>query len=140
MFLYSSYSVTIKLIHNYKSHIYVLVKSTFQCSHLSEMRSSNKAEIKRVSIFSAILYLPYYIFMKCFSFDETVRFGLEKVFPRKTLDLGSVNLHYQSKARQIKTFNLSMMPPILCLACNYPVKGSSPLDPYSRFHVLTVPP
>lgn len=90
MFLYSAYSVTIKVIHNYKSHIYVLVKSTFQCNYLSEMRSSNKAEIKRVNIFSATLYWPYCVFMKCFSFDETVGFGLGKVFPWKTLDLESL--------------------------------------------------
>lgn len=142
MFLYSAYFVTIKvIIHNYKSHIYVLVKSTFQCNHLSEMRSSNKAEIKCVNIFSTTLHGPYYIFMKCSSFDETVGFGLEEVFPRRMLDLGSLlslsflNLHYQSKAGQIKTFNLSLTFLILCFACNYLLKGSSPLAPYSRFHV-----
>lgn len=134
MFLYS---VTIKVIHNYKSHIYVLVKSTFLCNHLSEMGSSNKAEIKCVNIFSATLYWPYYIFMKCFSFDKTVGFGLEKMFLRKTLVLGRLlslsflNLHYQSKAGQIKTFNLSLMLLIPCFACNYLVKGSSPLAPFS---------
>lgn len=49
--LYSAYSVTIKVLHNYKSHIYVLVKSTFECNHRSEARSPNKAEIKCVNIF-----------------------------------------------------------------------------------------
>lgn len=88
--LYSAYSVTIKVLHNYKSHIYVLVKSTFECNHRSEARSPNKAEIKYVNIFSAKIYLPHYIFIKCFSFDEMADFELEKVFPRKALDLGSL--------------------------------------------------
>jgi len=146
MFLYSVYSVTIKVIHNYKSHIYVLVKSTFQCNCLSEMRSSNKAEIKCVNIFSATLYWPYFIFIKCFSFDETSGLGLDKVFPQKTLDLGSLlsfsflSLHHQSNAGQIKTFNLSLVPLILCFACNDLVKSNSPLASCSLFHVLTVPP
>lgn len=145
MFLYSAYTITIKVIHNYKSHIYVLVKATFQCNRLSEMRSSNKAEIKCVNIFSATLYGPYYIFMNCFSFDERVGFGLEKLFPWKTLVLGSLlslsflNLHSQSKAGQVKIFNLPLMLLILFFACNYLVKGSPPLAPYSRFHVLMVP-
>lgn len=139
MFLYSAYSVTIKVIHNYKSHIHVLVKSTFQCNRLSEIRSSNKAEIKRVHIFSATLYWPYYIFMKCFSFDVMVGFGLEKVFLQKMLVLGSLlslsflNLHYQSKAGQIKTFHLSLMLLILCFACNYLLKVARPWLPTRGF-------
>lgn len=80
IFLYSAYSVAIKAIHNYKAYTYVLVKSTFQCNHPSEMRSFNKAEIKCVNIFffSVTLYWPYYNFMKCFGFDEVVGLGLEK--------------------------------------------------------------
>lgn len=78
IFLYSAYSVAIKVIHNYKAHTYVLVKSTFQCNHSSEMRSFNKAEIKCDNIFFSItLYWPYN-FMKCFGFDEVVGLGLEK--------------------------------------------------------------
>lgn len=121
-FLYSAYPVTTKVIHSYKPHIYVLVKSTFPCNRLSEMRSSNKAEIKCVNIFPATLYWLHYIFMKCLGFDEMVGIGLGKVFSQKTLDLGSLlslsclNLHHQSKARQMKTFNLSLMVLILCFA------------------------
>lgn len=88
MLLYSAYCVTTKVIHDYKSHIHVLVKSTLQWSHLSEMRSSNKAEIKGVNSFPATLYWPYYIFMECFSCDEKVGFGLEKSVPSEDVGLG----------------------------------------------------
>lgn len=78
--------------------------------------------------FTCNILLASYIFIW---WNRRIRAGEKKCYHGKCWELGSLlsllflNFHSQSKAGQIKPFDLSLLLLILCFGCNYLVQSSS---------------